>query len=106
MHLTSIFQKSNVPLEGEKCKLNFMKFTSKTLRQLRITTSNMPTPPTSGTFGSVKRPSDNVQKTRKKRKVEKVGNMSPENAEVKAHSPPGVELFSQVAKLAKEIVQE
>jgi len=42
MHLTPIFQKANVPLEGEKCKLDFMKFTFKALGQLRITTSNMP----------------------------------------------------------------
>ena len=62
----------------------------------------------------MKRPSDqNVQKTRKKRKVEKAGNLSkeegdksPESAEVKAHFPLALELFSQVAKLAKEIVKE
>ncbi|KEH17115.1 hypothetical protein MTR_0043s0140 [Medicago truncatula] len=67
MHLTSIFQKANIPLEGEKRKLDFMKFTSKNLGQLRITTSNMPTFTTSG---SAKRLSNqNVQKTRKKRKT-------------------------------------
>jgi len=47
-----------------------MGFTTKTLRQLHITTSNMPTPPTSGTSGSVKRHADQkVQKPRMKRRV-------------------------------------
>jgi len=56
MHLIPIFQKANVPLEGEKRKLDFMKFTSKTLGQLRITTTNMPSFTTSRTYGSVMRP--------------------------------------------------
>ncbi|KEH15728.1 hypothetical protein MTR_0611s0030, partial [Medicago truncatula] len=92
MHLTSIFQKANIPFEGEKRKLDFMKFTSKTLGQLRITTSNMPTFTTSGISGSAKRLSNqNVQKTRKKRKVEEIRVVSPKNT---------------ISKLAKEIVQE
>jgi len=41
MHLTPIFEKAKMPLKGEKCKLDFMKFTSKTLGQLRITTTNI-----------------------------------------------------------------
>jgi len=107
MHLTSIFQKANVTLEGEKRRLNFMKFTSKTLGQLRITTSNMSSSTTSGISESIKRPSNqNVQKTRKKRKVEETRDKSPENAEVRPPSPPALELFSQISKLAKEIVQE
>jgi len=57
MHLTPVFQKAKVPLEGEKRKLDFMKFTSETLGQVRITTTNMPSYTTSRTSGSVKRPS-------------------------------------------------
>jgi len=117
MHLTPLFQKANVPLEGEKRKLEFMKFTSKTLGQLRITTSNMPSFQASETSGSVKRLSDqNVQNSKKKRKAEKVGSLSQiqtedgykshKDANVEAHSPPVVEIFSHVAKLTKEIIQE
>jgi len=104
MHLTPIFHKTNVPLEGEKRKLDFMKFTSKTLGQLRITTTNKPSFTTSGTSGSVKRPSSqNVQKTRKKRKIEAIKDQSPKKAEVRPSSPPAL---AKVAELAKEIVDE
>jgi len=58
MHLTPIFQKANMPLESEKRKLDFMKFTSKTLGQLRMTTTNMASFTTSGTLGSGKRSSN------------------------------------------------
>jgi len=103
MHLTPLFQKANVPLEGEKHKLDFMTFSSKTIEQLHITTSNMLSSTTSETSGSVKRPSNqNVQKTRKKRKVEEIRNKSPKNAEVRPPSPPDLEMFSQVSKLTKE----
>jgi hypothetical protein len=77
IHMTPIFKVAQVSLEGEESKYTFMRFTTKTLGQLHITTSNMPTPPTSGTSGSVKRYADQkVQKTRKKRRVEKVRNPS------------------------------
>jgi len=96
-----------VALEGEKRKLDFMKFTSKTLGQLRITTTNMHSFKTSRTSGSVKRPSNqNVQKTKKKRKIEEIKDKSPENTKVRPPSPPTLELFSQVSKLAKENVKE
>jgi len=73
MHLTPIFQKAKVPLEGEKRKLDFMKFTSKTLGQLRITTTNMDSFTTSGTSESGKRSSNqNVQKIRKKKSKTKL----------------------------------
>lgn len=98
MHLTSIFQKAKVPLEGEKRKLNFMTFSSKTLGQLHITSSNMPASKTSGPSGSGKRNSDqNVQKAVKKRRVEEI-------TDTKTPSPPAENLFSEVSKLAKEIV--
>jgi len=107
MHLTPIFQKANVPLEGEKRKLDFMKFTSKTLGQLRITTTNMPSFTTSGTSGSIKKPSSqNVQKTRKKRKIEEIKDQSPKKADVRPSSPPALELSSKVAELAREIVED
>jgi len=97
MHLTPIFQKAKMPLEGEKRKLDFMKFTFKTIGQLRITTTNMPSFTTSGTFGSVKRPSSqNVQKTRKKRKIEEIKDQSPKKAEVRPSSPPALEVFFNV----------
>jgi len=41
IHLTPIFQKEKVPIEGKKRKHDFVKFTSKALGQLRITTTNM-----------------------------------------------------------------
>jgi hypothetical protein len=98
-----------VPLEGEKHKLDFMKFTSKTLGQLHITTSNMPSSITFGTYGSVKTPYDqNVQKTRKKRKVEKVENLMKDAGEgsYKANSPPSTEFFAQVAEHARELIED
>jgi len=117
MHLTPIFKVAQVSLEGEESKYTFMRFTTKTLGQLHITTSNMPTPPSSGTSRYVKRHADQkVQKTWKKRRVEKVidlssiqkekGDGSPENVEDdEAHSPPVMELFQQVAELARKAVQ-
>jgi len=77
----------------------------------------MPTPPSSGTSGSVKRYADQkVQKTWKKRRVEKVINLSSiqkkegdgssENMEDdEVHSPPALKLFQQVAELARKAVQ-
>ena len=47
MHTTPIFKAARVSLEGEESKYTFMRFTTKTLRQLHITTSNMPTHPSS-----------------------------------------------------------
>ena len=117
MHMTPIFKAAQVSLEGEESKYIFMRFTTKTLGQLHITSSNMPTPPSSGTSGSVKRYADQkVQKTWKKRRVEKVINLSSiqkkegdgssENMEDdEAHSPPALKLFQQVAKLARKAVQ-
>jgi len=58
MHLTPLFQKVNVPLEGEERRLDFMTFSSKTIGQLHITTSNMSSSTTSGTSGSIKRSSN------------------------------------------------
>jgi len=58
MHLTPIFKDAQVSLEGKESKYTFMRFTTKTLGQLHITTSNMPTPPSLGTSGSVKRHAD------------------------------------------------
>ncbi|XP_024626571.1 nucleolin-like [Medicago truncatula] len=100
MHLTSIFQKAKVPLEGEKRKLDFMTFSSKTLGQLHITSSNMPVSKTSGPSGSGKRISDqNVQIAVKKRRVEEI-------TDTKTPSPPAENLFYEVSKLAKEIVKQ
>jgi len=96
-----------VHFEGEKLKLDFMKFTYKTLGQLCITSSNMCSFTTSGTSGPVKRPSSqNVQKTRNKRKIEEIKDQSPKKTEVRPSSPPALEVFSKVAELPKEIVEE
>jgi len=95
-----------------------MRFTTKTLGQLHITTSNMPTPPTSETFVSVKRDANQkVYKTRKKRRVEKLRSLSSIHKEEgdgslqnmeddEAHSPPALELFQQVVELARKVVQD
>jgi len=77
MHITPILRATKVNLEGEDGDCTFMRFTSKTLGQLHITTSNMPTPVSLEATGSVKRHSDQkVKKSRKKRKLEKVRNLS------------------------------
>ena len=77
MHITPILRATKVDLEGEDGDYTFMRFTSKTLAQLHITTSNMPSPVSSEATGSVKRHSDQkVKKSRKKRKLEKVRNLS------------------------------
>lgn len=47
-----------------------------------------------------------IFKVEKFRIQKEEGGESPKDAEVKAHSPPVVELFSQVTELAREIVQE
>lgn len=115
--MTPIFKFAQVALEGEESKCTLMRFTTKTLGRIHITTSNMPTPPTSETSGFVKRHADQkVQKTRKKRRVEEVGNLSsfqkeegdgsPKNMEDdEVHSPPALELFQQVYELARKAVQ-
>jgi len=64
MHLTPIFRAAKVDLDKEKGKATFMRFTAKTISQLRTTSTNMPIPLKSE---SVKRPADKeVQKTTKK----------------------------------------
>ena len=62
---------------------------------------------TSGTSGSGKRSSNqNVQKIRKKRKIEEIKDKTPENTKVRPSFPPTLEIFSKVAELAKEIMEE
>ena len=64
MHLTPIFRAAKIDLDKEKGQVTFMRFTAKTISQLRITTTNIPIPPKSK---SVKRPADKqVQKSGKK----------------------------------------
>jgi len=127
MHITPILIAAKVNLEEEEedGDYTFMRFTSKTLAQLHITTSNMPTLMSSEATGSVKRHSDqNVKKSRKKRKLEKVRNLSSiqrqeDNTHEKeaadedmADSPPkkdepaAVDLFQGIAERAIEILQE
>jgi len=66
MHLTPIFKAAKIDLDKEKGQATFMRFTAKTISQLRITSTNIPIPPKSE---SVKRPADKeVQKTSKKQK--------------------------------------
>ena len=107
MHLTPIFQKAKVPLEGEKRKLDFMKFTSKTLGELRITTTNMASFTTFGNMGLVRDLLIRMfQKIKKKRKIEEIKDKTPENTKVRPSFPLALEIFSKVAELAKEIVEE
>jgi len=125
MHITPILRAAKVNLEEEDGDYTFMRFTSKTLAKLHITTSNMPTLVSSEATGSVKKHSDqNVKKLRKKRKLEKVRNLSsiqrqedntPEKEasdEDMADSPPtkdepaAVDLFKGIAERAREILQE
>jgi hypothetical protein len=120
MHITPILRAAKVDLEGEEGDYTFMRFTSKTLAQLHITTSNMPTPTASETTGSVKRHSDQKVKVTKKRKLEKVRNLSSihrqeENeasdddmadSPPKEDEPPVVSLFQGVAECAKNILRQ
>jgi len=125
MHITPILRAANVNLEEEDGDYTFMRFTSKTLAQLHITTSNMLTHVSSEATGSVKRHSDqNVKKSRKKRKLEKVRNLSSiqrqeDNSPEKeasdddmADSPPReeetatVDLFQGIVERAREILQQ
>jgi len=43
---------------------------------------------------------------RKKRKIKEIKDKAPESIEVRTSSPPTLEIFSKVAELAKEIVEE
>jgi len=43
MHIAPILRAAKVDLEGEDGDYTFMRFTLKTLAQLHITTTNMPT---------------------------------------------------------------
>ena len=126
MHITPILRAAKIDLEGEAGGYTFMRFTSKTLAQLHITTSNMPTLMSSEATGSVKRHSNQkVKKLRNKRKLENVRNLSSIQREEEAKtpekevsdndiadSPPkdgeptAVDLFQEVAERAREILQQ
>jgi len=126
MHITPILRAAKVDLEGEDGDYTFMSFTSKTLAQVHITTSNMPTPVSLEVIGSIKRHSvQKDKKSRKKRKLEKVRNLSsiqrdeedktPEkevsdddmaDSPPKEDEPPIVSLFQGVVERAKEILQQ
>lgn len=106
MHLTPLFQKAKVPLEREERKLDFMKFSSKTLGQLHITSSNMPAPQKTG---SVKRLADQkVQEIRKKQKADKSAKkeigLGSQKAE-KGKPTPAQEVCAHIAEHARELVE-
>jgi len=107
MHLTPIFRAAKIDLDKEKGQATFMRFTAKTISQLRITSTNMPIPPKSE---SVKKPTDKeVQKTTKKHKIEKVEKLLEKVAgegSHKANSPPANELFALVAERARKLIDD
>jgi len=107
MHLTPIFRAAKIDLDKEKGQATFMRFTTKTISQLRITSTNMPIPPKSE---SVKRPADKeVQKTTKNQKTEKVEKLLEKVAgegSHKANSPPVNEFFALVAERARELIDD
>ncbi|AET03785.2 hypothetical protein MTR_8g075670 [Medicago truncatula] len=107
MHLTPIFEAAGISLNKEKGQDTFMRFTTKTISQLHITTSNMSIPQKTG---SVKRLADQkVQEVRKKQKVDKpakkeIGSSSQKVEKGKA--TPALEVFAHVAEHARELIEE
>jgi hypothetical protein len=106
IHMTLIFKVAQVSLEGEESKHTFMRFTTETLGQLHITTTNMPTPQKTG---SVKRLSDQkVQEVREKQEADKSAKKEIGSSSHKAEKgkpTPAPEVFAHVAEHARELVE-
>jgi hypothetical protein len=106
MHLTPIFKAVGISLDGEEGQDTFMKFTAKTISQLRLTSTNMPIPQRTE---SVKRIADQkVQEVRKKQKSDKptkreTGSSSHNNE--KGKPTPAQEVFAHIAEHARELVE-
>jgi len=110
MHLTPIFRAAKINLDKEKGQATFMRFTAKTISQLRLTSTNMPI---SQKTGSLKRLSNQkVQKSKKKQKAEIVKKPPTDlkkNAGEgfhKANSPSANEVFALVAERARELIDD
>ena len=104
IHLTPIFEAAGISLNKEKREDTFMKFTAKTISQLHITTTNMPTPQKTGL---VKRLIDQkVQEVRKKQKADKSTKKDFEPSSHKNEKDkPTPEVFAHVAEHARELVE-
>jgi len=106
MHLTPIFEAAGISLNKEKGEDTFMKFTAKTISQLHITTTNMPTPQKTR---SVKRLADQkVQEVRKKQKADKSTkkDFEPSSHKNEKDKPtPAVEVFAHIAEHARELIE-
>ena len=110
MNLTPIFRAANISLDEEDGQDTFMKFTAKTISQLRLTTTNMPI---SQKTSSLKRLVDQkVQMSEKKQKTEIVKkpptNLKKDAGEgsLKANSPPTNKSFALVAEKARELIDD
>ena len=106
MHLTPIFEVAGISFEKEKGDNTFIKLTAKTISQLHITTTNMPTPQKTG---SVKRLSDQkVQEVREKQEADKSAKKEIGSSSHKAEKgkpTPAPEVFAHVAEHARELVE-
>jgi len=106
MHFTPIFEAVGISLNKEKGEDTFMKFTAKTISQLHITTTNMPTPQKTG---SVKRLDDQkVQEVRKKRKADKSTKKdfeSSSNKNEKDKPTPAAEVYAHIVEHARELIE-
>jgi len=106
MHLTPIFEAAGISLNKEKGEDTFMKFTVKTISQLHITTTNMPTPQKTG---SIKRLVDQkVQEVRKKQKADKSTKKDFEpssHRNEKGKPTPAVEVFAYIVEHARELIE-
>jgi len=106
IHLRPIFEAAGISLNKEKGEDTFIKFTAKTISQLHITTTNMPTPQKTG---SVKRLADQkVQEVRKKQKGDKSTKKDFEpssHKNEKGKPTPAPEVFAHIAEHAGELIE-
>jgi len=106
MNLTLIFMVANISLDEEEGQDTFMKFTAKTISQLRITSTNMPIPQRTG---SMKRLVDQKdQKARKKQKDERAEKSLKKDVGEGSHkvnSTPATEIFAHAVEHAKELIE-
>jgi hypothetical protein len=102
----NIFKDVGVSLDGEEGQDTFIKFTAKTISQLRLTSSNMPIPQKTG---SVKRLADQkVQEVRKKQKSDKPAKREIGSSSLKTEKgkpTPAQEVFDHVVEHARELVE-
>jgi len=101
MHLTPIFRAAKINLDKEKGQATFMRFTAKTISQLRLTATNMPISQKTGSLKSKKKQEVEIVKKPLTDLKKNAGEGSH-----KTNSRPTNEVFALVAERARELIDD